>query len=94
MYPHESAYRKVPDGVSSQMLDVMALGPCAAGYLAADKGHFEALQYAALRIATHRDHEKAPRAWRQWSGKLLVRAGRRLEGAASIVEAEVQPATQ
>jgi hypothetical protein len=93
MYPHESAYRKTPDGVTSHMLDIAALGPGAASYLAAQERHREAQHYAAQSETTHPDHEQAPRAWRQWSGKLLVRAGHRLEGAATTIGADVQPAT-
>jgi hypothetical protein len=94
MYPHESSYRRTPDDVTSRLLNtITALGPYAASYLAAEERHLEAQQYATQWAATHPAREPAPRAWRQWSGKLLVRVGHRLEGVASTIEAEIQPAT-
>jgi hypothetical protein len=94
MYPHESSYRRTPDDVTSHMLNtITTLGPCAASYLAAEERILEAQQYATLWQATHPDRKQAPRGWRQWSGKLLVRVGQRLEGAAAAVEADILAAT-
>ena len=94
MYAHSSSYRRTPDEVTSHLLStVSALGPYAASYLAAEERHLEAQQYATQWAATHPAREQAPRAWRQWSGKLLVRVGHRLEGTAPVVGVEMQSAT-
>jgi hypothetical protein len=93
MYPHESAYGKAPNPVPSYFLDIMTLGPCTADYLAADQRHMEDQRYAAHWMATHQDRKQTPRAWRQWSGKLLVRVGHRLQGAAPTLGSDIQPAT-
>src|SRR5215211_95124 len=94
VYPRNSSYHRTSKDATSQMLDtIVACGPLAANVLAAEERHLEAQQYATQWTATHPDRTQGPRAWRHWSGKLLVRVGHRLEGAASTVEAEIQPAT-
>jgi hypothetical protein len=93
MYPHSSSYSKTPDAWTSHVLDTIhACGLNAGQAMAAEERHQEAQQYAAQWIATHPTRERTPRAWRQWSGKLLVRAENRLEGGAPRLGAEIQPA--
>jgi hypothetical protein len=94
MYPHSPSPYKTPDAWTSYTLKTIHDSGLNAGrMLAAEERHREAQQYAAQCLTTHPDHEKAPHAWRRWSGKLLVRAGHRLQGATPTLGADIQPAT-
>jgi hypothetical protein len=94
MNPYCLSNYKTPDGQTSHVLDTIhCCGRSAGQYLAAEEAHQKALRSAAQWAATHPNYEHTSHSLRQWTGKLLVRAGNRLQGAAPKTKTEIQPAT-
>ncbi|MFL5758891.1 MAG: hypothetical protein ACJ789_04085 [Thermomicrobiales bacterium] len=87
MYPHTSSDYKTPDAFI-----LHGCGLNGGQVLAAAERHLRDQQFAQQWIATHPDRERAPRAWRKWSGNLLIRAGHRLEGVTPTIGVEIKPA--
>jgi len=94
MHARETPHYRAVDGRRNRVLDtIVDCGPLAAHVLAAEDRQRQAVDRAAVWAETHGPRERTPSRWRCWSGTLLVRVGRRLQGTAPGMPADVVPAT-
>jgi hypothetical protein len=93
MYPQETPHYRAVDARRNRVLDtIVDCGSLASQVLAAENRQQQAVDRAAVWAATHAPRERTPSRWRCWFGAVLVRVGRRLQGAAPDMPVDVAPA--
>jgi hypothetical protein len=94
MYPYEAPHYRAAGARNDSIYDTIgACGPMTAHMLAAEERIRDAHQYAAIWALTHPAGERTPGRFRGLTGRLLIRVGTWLQGAAPDAKAELTPAT-